>query len=221
MTHTENPPASQPTPLAPDVDALDERSRRAWTESMAVRTLPDGRYVVESESGATYVVDLHRSDCSCPDNEIRGELCKHIRRVAIEINQGRLPSPPRTVECRGCGREVGAEALEERPFLCTDCRVGPGDLVYDRERGPGVPMLVVAVSDRRADEVDIPEARRTVADYGDNRQYPASDPVVEVVYPRSVRPERSPRRYSFPLSRLARPDADAEQATLTDSLAPG
>ena len=220
MTHAENPPASQPSPLAPDVRALDERSRRAWTESMAVRPLADGRYAVDSESGATYVVDLGRGHCSCPDSEIRGELCKHARRVAIEINQGRLPAPRRTATCAACGRET-AVATDDEPVLCSDCRVEPGDLVYDRERGPDVPMLVVAVTDRRADEVPIPEADTTVARYGDNRRYPASDPVVEVVYPRSVRPERPPRRYSFPISRLARPGGDGEQTTLSESAAGG
>lgn len=221
MTHAENPPASQPTPLAPDVRDLDERSRRAWTESMAVRPLPDGRYAVDSGSGATYVVDLGRGHCTCPDSEIRGELCKHARRVAIEINQGRLPAPRRTAPCAACGRATAVAPDADPPLLCPDCRVEPGDLVYDRERGTDVPMLVVAVTDRRAAEVEIPAAGTTVARYGDNRRYPASDPVVEVVFPRSVRPERPPRRYAFPISRLARPGEDDGQATLSESAAGG
>jgi hypothetical protein len=60
---------------------------------MAVRPLGDGRYTVESERGATYVVDLDARRCSCPDHEIRGVRCKHMRRVAIEITEGRLPAP--------------------------------------------------------------------------------------------------------------------------------
>jgi hypothetical protein len=60
---------------------------------MAVRPLPDGRYAVDSGGAATYVVDLEAPRCSCPDHEIRGVRCKHMRRVAIEITRDRLPSP--------------------------------------------------------------------------------------------------------------------------------
>jgi len=93
MTRTDRPRASRKAPLAPDTAALEDRSARAWTEAMAVRLLPDGRYAVESERGATYVVDLDARRCSCPDHEIRGVRCKHMRRVAIEITAGRLPTP--------------------------------------------------------------------------------------------------------------------------------
>jgi len=214
MTHAENRPASQPKPLAPDVESLDERSRRAWTESMAVRPLADGRYAVDSESGATYVVDLDGSDCSCPDSEIRGALCKHVRRVVIEINQGLLPPPARSTTCRACGRALPFAPGEDAPRYCENCRLEPGDLVYDRERGPDVPLLVVSVDDRRADEVPIPGVGSTVAAYGENRRYDPADPVVEVVYPRSVRPTEPPRRYAFPRSRLGRPGGGTRQTTL-------
>jgi hypothetical protein len=60
---------------------------------MAVRPLGDGRYAVESKRDVTYVVDLDARRCSCPDHEIRGVRCKHMRRVAIEITEGRLPAP--------------------------------------------------------------------------------------------------------------------------------
>jgi len=93
MTRIERPRASRKAPLAPDTASLEDRSARAWTEPMAVRTLPDGRYAVESARGVTYVVDLEERRCSCPDHEIRGVRCKHMRRVAIEITEGRLPAP--------------------------------------------------------------------------------------------------------------------------------
>jgi len=98
MTRTKSGRGSRKAPLAPDTAALDARSARAWTEAMAVRALPDGRYAVESEGGATYVVDLDAGRCSCPDHEIRGTRCKHMRRVAIEITEGRIPAPPRSQE---------------------------------------------------------------------------------------------------------------------------
>lgn len=217
MTHTENQPASVKTALVPDVDALDERSRRAWTERMAVRPLGDGRYVVESASGGTYTVDLHRGDCSCPDSEIRGALCKHARRVAIEVNQGRVPAPVRSMRCRVCGRSVSVVDGDGSPAFCPDCRLEPGDVVFDRERGPSTPLLVVSVTERRADEVEIDDAGSTVAEYGENRKYNPSDPVVEVVYPRSIHGTETPRRYAFPVSRLERPDDGSTQTTLLGS----
>lgn len=209
-------PASAKAETAPDIESLDERSRRAWTESMAVRPLRDGRYAIEGTTGATYVVDLRQSDCSCPDNEIRGELCKHIRRVAIEINHGTIPAPDRSTKCRVCGREIAYET-EQEPALCDDCRLEPGDLVYDRERDPDTPLLVIAVTDRRADEVEIEALGCTVAEYAENRKYNSSDPVVEVIYPRSVRVGRTPHQYSFPISRLAKSDDGSTQSTLLTS----
>lgn len=218
MTRIDDQPVAAKTALAPDVDALDERSRRAWTEPMAVRPLDDGRYAVDSQSGATYVVDLPRGDCSCPDNEIRGELCKHVRRVAIEINERRVEPPERRTRCRACGRDIKVDARTDPPHFCDDCRLEPGDLVFDRELGSDVPLLVIAVTDRRADEVVIPELGATVAEYGENRRYDPSDPVVEVIYPRSVRSGRTPQRYSFPLSRLAKSDDMGEQTTLESAM---
>lgn len=214
MTHTETQPASTKTALAPDVESLDERSRRAWTERMAVRLLPDGRYAVDSASGATYVVDLRGGDCTCPDSEIRGALCKHVRRVAIEINQGRVRSPAGPVRCRLCDSRVPVADEDGPPWFCADCALEPGDVVYDRERDADTPLLVVAIDDRRADEVTIDGSDLTVAEYGENRSYSPSDPVVEVVYPRSVHGGAEPRRYSFPASRLAQPDPDDHQTTL-------
>jgi len=93
MTRTRHSRAVGKSPLAPDTAALEDRSARAWTEPMSARPLPDGRYAVESGNAATYVIDLDDPRCSCPDHEIRGVRCKHMRRVAIEITRGRLPPP--------------------------------------------------------------------------------------------------------------------------------
>ena len=191
-------------PLAPDLRAMDERSVRAWTEAMAVAPLGDGRYAVESQSGNTYVVDLPAGECTCPDHTIRGERCKHLRRVAIEVNRGRIAPPGRRRgTCEACGR--GAFLPEAGPPLCDACRLEPGDLATDRETGDTV--LVARVTDARADEVAVGDGG-TVADYPTNEGYPADDLVVEAVYPFS-RPEidlADLPRYSFPLSRLARRD---------------
>lgn len=221
MTHLQNTDASnQPVPstrndggidrtpkeaLAPDFGAMDERSVRAWTEAMSVAPLGGGRYTVEGQSGETYVVDLPESDCTCPDHTIRGERCKHLRRVVIEVNRGRVAPPgKRRGTCEACGRE--AFLPEIGPPLCDACRLDPGDFVTDRETGDLV--VVARVTDRRAHEVTIGSRNQTVADYPTNEGYPTDDLVVEVVYPFSrpdVRFADLPR-YSFPLSRLARRD---------------
>lgn len=165
---------------------------------MAVRQLPDGRYAVESGSGATYVVDLEAGRCTCPDHAIRGARCKHLRRVAIEITRGRVPPPEGRPGCAVCG----APATTDAPPLCEDCRLEPGDLATDRETGKRV--LVVAVVDRRADETPVPDHEHTVADHATNRDYDPGDPVVEAVYPDDLDGDGPPRRYRFPASRLER-----------------
>lgn len=205
---------------------MDERSARAWTERMAVRPLGEGRYAVDSQSGATYVVDLPAGTCSCPDHLIRGQRCKHLRRTAIEVNEGRVPPPGRArADCSVCGRTAFVPEDESVP-VCDDCRLERGDRVVDRETGD---VLVVArVTDERAADVEIPAAGSTVAAYPTNRDYDPEDVVVEAVYPRErVRARadgRDPRRYSFPRSRLRRargsdateprPRRESAQATL-------
>ena len=181
---------------------------------MAVRPVGEGRYVVESQSGAEYLVDLPNSDCSCPDHEIRGEHCKHIRRVAIEVTERRVPAPGMTeADCAICGHE--SFVPESGPAVCKDCWLERGDLATDRETGDTV--VVYRLTDERADERYIDAAATTVADYPKNDGYPRDDPVVEVVYPfsgdRSGRASGDAasrgsdlderRRYAFPYSRLA------------------
>ena len=170
---------------------------------MAVRPVGEGRYVVESQSGAEYLVDLPNSDCSCPDHEIRGEHCKHIRRVAIEVTERRVPAPGMTVaDCAICGPE--SFVPESGPAVCGDCWLERGDLATDRETGDTV--VVYRLTDETAAERYIEAADTTVADYPKNDGYPRDDPVVEVVYPfsgdRDADLDERPR-YAFPYSRLA------------------
>jgi hypothetical protein len=232
MTLIDPHPEIHRTALAPDLRRLDERATRAWTEEMAVRPLDEGRYAVDSESGATYVVDLRARSCTCPDNRIRGQHCKHLRRVAIEITAHRVPPPGKTwAVCDSCGAETFVDADAAPPHLCSTCHLEPGDVVRDRETGDR--LVVQAVTDRRADEVTIAAADTTVADYPTNDGYPTDDLVVEASYFSDVareagaaersggapngragsdttRPTRTRnRRYSFPRSRLELVD-DAE-----------
>jgi hypothetical protein len=189
---------------------MPERSVRAWTEPMAVEPLGSGRYRVESASGNEYTVDLPASDCTCPDHGYRGERCKHLRRVAIDVTEGRVPPPgKRRGTCAACNREAFVPE-DGTPPLCPSCHLDPGDVVTDRETGDL--LVVAAVTDRPADVVRIEGANCTVAEYPTNEGYPPDDLVVEVVYPFS-HPRRDFSdlpRYSFPHSRLAK----AEQAQL-------
>lgn len=173
---------------------------------MAVTPLGDGRYRVASQSGNEYTVDLPKSDCSCPDHELRHERCKHLRRVALEITLGNVAPPGRVREtCAACDRP--SFVPEDGPALCDACRLDPGDVVRDRETGN---LLVVArATDRRADEWFLEDVGSTVADYANNRGYPADDVVVEAVYPFVDSRRKSifdGKRYAFPRSRLERLD---------------
>ncbi|WP_121821010.1 SWIM zinc finger family protein [Halostella salina] len=214
MTQSELTAASSKTTLpVPRGTELDERSRRARTEPMSVTAYGTDLYEVESASGETYHVNLPAGRCTCPDHAFRGARCKHVRRVAIEVNEGRVP-PPGTVAaaCATCGATTFVPTDAPGPHFCADHRIRVGDRVRDRETGDR--LQVVAVSDRRADEVAIDRSVHTVADYPTNRDYPADDPVVGVVYPQSVRigadgPTRETLRvYSFPRTRLERMAGD-------------
>lgn len=206
MTHPEHTPASstRKRPLAPDLRELSDRAVRAWTESMAVDPLGDGRYAVDAESGNCYVVNLREGSCTCPDQSIRHERCKHLRRVAIEVNLGELPPPEKARgTCLVCGRETFHDG--DNPPLCKTHGLDRGDIVRDRETGDVA--VVACVTTDRADDRELGDT--TVAEYHNNAGYPDDDPVVEVVYPFSA-PANADiedlRRYAFPLSRLERQD---------------
>lgn len=221
-TTTASEKVSLPTP--PEAtDTLEPRSLRARSERMAVSTLGGGVYEVETESENVYLVDLQGGRCTCPDHVMRRTRCKHLRRVAIEINEGRVPPPGRKRGvCANCGTSFFAPEHEDKPHLCPNCDLEPGDAVVDRETGDL--LVVIQVTNDRADEIEIPDRDSTVADYPTNHNYPGSDPVVELIYPlprgitpASVKPSHV-RRYSFPRSRLrTRFNAtDDEQATLNE-----
>ncbi len=187
--------------LAPDLRSMPDRAARAWAERMAVRPLGDGAYAVDSQSGATYVVDPLAGSCTCPDATIRNETCKHLRRVAIEITTRRVPPPGRRrAECAACGTETFVLDDSDPPALCGNCHLEAGGVVLDRETGDR--LVVVSVTDRRADDVTIPETGDTVADHPTNDGYPPDDIVVEATYLTDAVAVDEPRHYSFPRSRL-------------------
>ncbi|AXR76191.1 hypothetical protein [Natrarchaeobaculum sulfurireducens] len=89
-----------PTALEAGGYSIDEpRTRRALTENMDVRFGQQGPvYDVLSQSGSTYVVDVEKETCACPDFEQRQPDggCKHLRRVDLEIRTGLVPAPDGT-----------------------------------------------------------------------------------------------------------------------------
>jgi hypothetical protein len=203
MSDSDLPATRDRVALAPDLRALSDRGTRAWVERMAVRPLDDC-YAVDSESGETYVVDPVEGRCTCPDHEMRGETCKHLRRVAIEITAARVPPPgQRRTACAACGVETFAPTDADPP-LCETCALDPGDVVLDRETGDR--LVVAAVTPDRADETQIAAAETTVAEYSTNEGYPDDDIVVEATYATDLIRRENPRRYSFPRSRLERTD---------------
>ena len=206
---------------APDADrtfpaeGYDGRAYRARAEPMTVWALRDGRYLVARE-GRTYVVDAERATCTCPDSTIRGARCKHVRRVAIEIDAGLVPAPDeRERACAVCGGSAFVDAAAAGPALCSRHDHAPGAVVADRETG--ALLVVTDASGRRADDVRTDEGR-LVADYDSNAAYGRHEPTFAVRYV-DVLPVRAStdghaaasgagRAYLFPASRLRPVDAD-------------
>jgi hypothetical protein len=227
MTHRRKPPASATTLPA---DGTTGRARRARIEPMLVRSLRNDRYIVET-AGGTYVVDLEGATCTCPDAAIRTVRCKHLRRVAIEVNEGRIAPPGmRAHTCAVCGSRLFVPVADRGPALCESHRHRVGDVVRDRESGDL--LLVTADPNGRAD-VTTTEDGRAISEFPTNEHYGAHEPVVEAVYLGSVDPRRGGeralstlKRYQFPASRLVRtgrnerrlvdPPVGDRQSTLVD-----
>lgn len=210
--------------LAPaDPGTMDIRSQRARMERMAVTPIGGGIYEIESQSGNVYSVDLPGGRCTCPDHNFRGVRCKHLRRVAMEVTEGRVPPPgEEAVACTNCGEEIFVDERSDGPHVCETCWLQPGEAVVDRETGDL--LVVVRTIDRRANEVTITDRESTVADYPTNEGYRADDVVVEAMYPipaglgeNDFEPHHL-RRYSFPRGRLARREAVGadDQSELAD-----
>ena len=205
MTLIEPSDDADPTALAPDPESLPDRAARAWTERMSVSRREDDSYAVTTESGQTYRVDLRDRSCSCPDHRIRGERCKHLRRVAIEITARRVAPPGHErARCDACGTVI-FDDRGRSTHRCRRCQLVPGDVVIDRETGDR--LVVARVTDDRADERLIEPTGETVAQYDRNEGYPDDDPVVDATYLSDAARSGSPRRYAFPRSRLDRTDA--------------
>lgn len=227
MTHPRKPPASA---TALPADGTTGRARRARVEPMLVRSLRNDRYVVET-AGGTYVVDLEGATCTCPDSALRTVRCKHLRRVAIEVNEGRIAPPgKRAHTCAVCGDRVFVPVDRTGPALCHDHGHRVGDVVRDRETGDL--LLITAEPNGRADQTRTDDGR-AISEFPSNANYGAHEPVLEAVYLASVDPQSgldraldALKRYQFPASRLVEtgrrerrlvdPTPGSRQSTLAD-----
>ena len=198
-------------------DGYDGRAYRARAEPMTVWPLRDGRYLVDRED-RTYVVDAERAACTCPDSAIRGARCKHVRRIAIEVDAGFVPAPDeRERACAVCGGRAFVATDARGPALCPRHDHAPGSLVADRETG--TLLVVVAATGRRTDEVRTDEGR-LVADYDTNAAYGRHEPTFAARYVDAFPiPEAGDRsaadaagaQYLFPASRLRSVDVDSAE----------
>ena len=190
-------------------EGYDGRAYRARAEPMTVWALRDGRYLVARE-GRTYVVDAERASCTCPDSAIRGARCKHVRRVAIEIDAGFVPAPDeRERACAVCGGAAFVDPGAAGPALCARHDHAPGALVADRETGE---LLVVASATRRRGDDARADENRLVADYETNAAYGRHEPTFAARYVdalpvrastgRDADASAAGRAYLFPASRL-------------------
>lgn len=78
-----------------------------------------GIYSVTGESGETYTIDIIDETCTCPDYQDREPEggCKHVRRVAIEVEDetvprpdGKLPTSALTTSAQGAHNDVRDDA---------------------------------------------------------------------------------------------------------------
>lgn len=117
---TQNPSATSDEPKLTD---LPDRTEAALTEVMSVlddvglaRGAPS-LYLVVSNSGSSYIVDARDETCECPDHDIRGRTCKHLRRVLFAT--GRQPIPG-WVSRSALDDNFGEHVDEEPQFSATD-----------------------------------------------------------------------------------------------------
>jgi hypothetical protein len=68
-------------------NVIDERDRRALTETLFIKPDAPDLYLVHTASGDEYVVDTREPACTCPDFQYRDVKCKHIRRVELETDE--------------------------------------------------------------------------------------------------------------------------------------
>ncbi len=117
MTLIEPTADRQSTALAPDLRSLPDRAARAWTERMAGRPRADS---TSRDDGKRQLLPRRRRQLAVPARTaVRGEHCKHLRRVAIEITARRVAPPGKQrAVCDACGTVTFVAADAGTPHLC-------------------------------------------------------------------------------------------------------
>ena len=87
--------------------SLDDRTCRALLEAQSVEALAPGMYLVYSENGTEYVVDIDGGACTCPDFRYRNVECKHLRRARLEAGDADTAALAERVD-------AGIEAIDNR-----------------------------------------------------------------------------------------------------------
>lgn len=103
-----------------DIEGIDTRDARALTEYMTVlddvgaaRGAAD-LYVVVSQSGSEYVVDVDGGACECRDAEYRAPEggCKHVRRALFATGARTIPG---WADLDGVDPQLGMHVAAEGP----------------------------------------------------------------------------------------------------------
>lgn len=89
-THIDRTEQPTDTPATSTTD-LDERIKRAATESMTVHPIGVGMFEVYNVRGELYVVDLVSGGCTCPDFQYRNRTCKHQLRCEMHVGIREIP----------------------------------------------------------------------------------------------------------------------------------
>ena len=96
-----------------------------------------GIYSVTGESGETYTVDLIDETCTCPDYQDRDPEggCKHVRRVAIEVEEETVPRPdgklPTSALTTSIQEDDDNDVREDADYQQAEAAIS--DAIQDRE----------------------------------------------------------------------------------------
>ena len=93
------------------MNSVDPRTLRAISQYMSVLEEATDLYLVVSESGKAYTVDLAEPACTCPDFQYREVECKHIRRVKLTAGITDTAELRATLESNAKNLEADADQL--------------------------------------------------------------------------------------------------------------
>ena len=151
----------------------DHRTRRAREEAMEVSLVRRGGiYEVQSASGNVYEVDIAMGTCSCLDwqtHEPDGG-CKHVRRVDMEIKNGRVPRPDGRLPEWDSNTNMESGPSASTPALATD---GGALAATDKDRftlclrriNERVRELELEIDQRRAELKDLDCALSVIEEF--------------------------------------------------------